>query len=126
MPEFQVGDVVGAHRWPYISSHPDCWQKPHKGVVLSRDDPRAWAKTIAFSSENPGPEAIREHLSYCDRQGLLKDVVPVLWDFPDGQQVYWQQTTGNDALRLYSEDYLEWMEHCVKHMRQPAPELQAA
>ena len=99
-------NLVGSHRWPYSSAHPDCWLKPWAGVQLSIDDPRAWAGTLAFPGKRPNRLAVKAHVAKCQAQGLLRgDEVPVLWDFGTYKQVWWQSV---DGLRPYAEDLQEW------------------
>lgn len=97
-----VGTRVGAERWPYSAAHPDCWGQPWAGVVLAKDDPRAWADTLAFRG-TPTVEQVREHLA---RVGGIPSFVPVLWEFgPDGSRCYWEPVA---SLRTYAEDVAEW------------------
>lgn len=106
-PGLPVGTVVGAHRWPYESAHPDCWGAPWKGVVLALNDPLAWSGNAALSTQ----EKIDSHIAWCTERGLLKNDVPVQWDFGDEQVVYFQKSGGDDRcheLRPYAEDYLDW------------------
>jgi hypothetical protein len=54
----------------------------HIGVVLALNDPRAWARTLAFSSDTPDPAAVTAHVASCLARGLLQDGrQPVLYDF---------------------------------------------
>lgn len=103
------GDVVGAQRWPYSAAHPDCWQPPWKGVVLDIEDPRAWANTLAFPADAPDPQAVRAHVAYCRANipNAFARTVPVIWDFGQhGKKCHWEVVSG---LRLYAEDYLDWL-----------------
>lgn len=95
----KTGDKVGAHRWPGDGG------KPWAGILLDKDDPRAWAKTIAFPTERPNREKVKAHVAKIIAQGLLSDVVPVLWDFGDCKRVWWE-TLKN--LRPYADDLAEW------------------
>lgn len=104
---FPVGTVVGARRWPYSASHPDCWGKPWQGVVLAINDQRAWAGNAALDTQSK----IDAHVAWCQEHGLLKHTIPVLWDFDDEQVVYFQQAVGDASLHdlmLYAEDYSAW------------------
>ncbi|WP_186214527.1 hypothetical protein [Burkholderia gladioli] len=122
---FQVGTIVGAHRWPYHSAHPECWGTPWKGVVLALNDPRAWAGNLALSTQ----QKIDEHVAWCHDHGLLKDTVPVLWDFGDEKIVYFQSAS-NDArchdLRPYAEDYLDWQTERAAALRRVETERATA
>lgn len=102
----KIGTIVGARRWPNASAHPDCWEIPWRGELLATDDPRAWANTIAFPTENPDPEAVKKHVAWCNAQGLV-NTVPVLWNFGEkGLVVHWSRP---GDLRPYGEDYLDWI-----------------
>jgi len=98
----KTGTRVGAGRWPNSASHPDTWERPLGGTVLEMDDPRAWAGTIAFSTETPDPDAVACHVQWCKSQGLLDGKIPVLWDFG---KVFWEST---DSLVPYIEDCARW------------------
>lgn len=102
MKHFPIGARVGAHRWPYSAAHPDCWLKPYAGEVLADDDPRAWAGTIAFPTDDPDPVKVCDHVAWCKSQGLLSDVQPVLWEFG---RVHWEK-----SLIDYGADYAEWFQ----------------
>lgn len=99
------GTEVGCHyRWPYHANHPDCWQPPHKGIVLALDDPRAWSETLAFPRMNPTQEECTAHVQNALERGLIKDSVPVLWNWIDGTQgVQWDSN-----LRPYAEELAAW------------------
>lgn len=98
----KTGTKVGAERWPNMGNHPDCWAKPWAGVVLDKEDPRAWADTLAFCG-TPTVEQVREHLA---KVGGIPSHTPVLWDFGSfGQRCYWERT---ESLRPYAEDMAEW------------------
>lgn len=92
LPEgLAVGTEVGAGLIPYHASHPDCWQRPWKGVVLALDDVRAWAGSLAFPDENPEQLAVSAHVRWCLDQGLLRGKVPVAWEFG---KVHWERPQG--------------------------------
>lgn len=100
----KTGTKVGAKRWGASANHPDCWMQPWAGVVLAKDDPRAWTGTLAFRS-TPTREQVQAHIAGLGPDGL-KSVTPVLWDFgPHGLKVYWEKT---DSLRPYAADVAEW------------------
>jgi len=93
--ELAPGTLVGARRWPYSHAHPGCWLEPYRGVLLARNDPRAWAFTLFSPNGEPLPDEIDRHVQRCLAEGLLADVVPVLWDFREhGQHVHWEQLAG--------------------------------
>lgn len=99
-------EVSCSYRWPYQSAHPDCWQPPHKGVVLALDDPRAWTNTIAFPGRTPEQEECTAHVKKCRDNGWLSTSVPVLWDStvtPGEQWVGWDYN-----LRPYPEELSLW------------------
>ena len=79
-PTVHPGDVVGAGRIPFKGNHPRCWGLPWTGVVLSLDDPEAWAGSLAFPEAEPEPFAVSEHVHRCLRLGILRGV-PVRWEF---------------------------------------------
>lgn len=87
-PGHQVGQRVGC-------TYRDCppqqpWlHRDHRGTVIARDDPRAWAGTIAFPGPGaPTQKAVREHLAKLDAMGVsVMDKIPVAWDFG---KVYWE------------------------------------
>lgn len=101
------GTAVGCrYRWPYHANHPDCWVRPHQGVVLALDDPRAWSETLAFPCVAPDQAKVTKHVEWCLDQGLLSDgKVPVLWTWSTGggSQVQW-----DTDLRPYAEELSEW------------------
>lgn len=102
------GTVVGCeYRWPYDSSHPGCWEKPHKGVVLALDDPRAWKGTLKFpGAELPDQQAVTDHVNKLLQQAeLLRDSVPVLWtNTMNGSEfLMW-----DSKLRPYDEELAAW------------------
>jgi len=62
----------------------------YEGVVLARDDPRAWRATVAFpvTAGLPDADDVRTHVVRCLESGLLRDRVPVLWSHG---VVYWER-----------------------------------
>ncbi len=52
---------------------------PVLGKVLSLDDPRAWAETIAFPQDKPQRRAVKEHLLRHPTVGVKS--IPVLYKF---------------------------------------------
>ncbi len=99
-----TGLEVGAKRWAYHGSHPGCWLTPWKGTVLKLDDPKAWTGTIAFPGI-PTQEEVTAHIEYCLSHGLLKDRIPVMWQFDKEQKVFWESASN---LRPYAEDVADW------------------
>jgi hypothetical protein len=51
----------------------------HAGKVLSLDDPRAWANTLAFPQDKPNRLAVKEHLLRHPTAGVKS--IPVLYKF---------------------------------------------
>jgi hypothetical protein len=51
----------------------------HVGKVLSLDDPRAWANTLAFPQDKPNRLAVKEHLLRHPTVGVQS--IPVLYKF---------------------------------------------
>lgn len=100
--EIKPGTKVGAERWAYRAAHPGCWLKPWSGVVLDRDDPRAWEGSIAFPSKRPNREAVRAHVA--EHPSLLQKV-PVLWNFGGEKRVFWESAAN---VRPYAEDVAAW------------------
>lgn len=102
-----VGTVVGAGRWPFLGSHPDAWGRPWSGVVIALDDPRVWARTLAFPCDDaPDPEAVRAHVARCRLRGWLSDRVAVLWDFgSSGFRAYFESAA---SVRPYADDLAAW------------------
>jgi len=82
-----VGTSVGNGRIPYGHAHPDCWGRPWQGVVLALDDVEAWTNTLAFDGK-PSQEDVTAHVRQCLAQGLLRNKVPVKWEFG---KVYWER-----------------------------------
>lgn len=99
-----LGTVVGAHRWPYSSAHPDCWQAPCKGVVIALNDRRIWKGNASLKTQ----EDIDRHVVWCHSHRLFAHDVAVLWEFGEEQTVYISSTLGSHRVRPYAEDYLEW------------------
>jgi hypothetical protein len=85
------GTEVGMMRWPYQASHPDCWEKPHKGEVLPIDDLLAWHGVPADEI----PEAAA-------RMAAAGEYIPVAWSFG---KVYWEPVK---SLMPYAEDVAAW------------------
>jgi hypothetical protein len=108
---FMPGTEVGCrYRWPMDNAHPDCWQKPVKGVVLALDDPLAWKATLAFPDvvypDGPPREKVTAHVLRCLRERLLGDVVPVRYVYPDAVvRVYWDKVA---SLLPYQEEFKAW------------------
>jgi len=123
-PELVEGTLVGSRRWPSAAAHPDCWEPPHKGVVLSQTDVRAWSRTIAFSAGEPSLREVTLHVAQLHARNLLVDDVPVLWDFPDGPQVYWSRPQN---LKPAEDDYRDWVRaRALAYERVALPHLAAA
>lgn len=110
MAKLEVGEVVGGHRWPYNHVHPDCWGRPHVGVVLADDDPRAWEGTLAFPFRRPSAWEAWAHVAWCRSWGgLAGDSVPVLWLWGDGAFcVYWESVGGDYGVKPYADDLAAW------------------
>lgn len=102
---FRAGTKVGARRWPYAAAHPDCWGAPRQGVVLAEDDPRAWADSLAFPHRTPTADEAQAHVKWCRQRGYLSNRQPVLWDFGDVQQVFWEPS---DSLAYMERDFAAW------------------
>lgn len=102
------GTEVGCeYRWPYDHAHPDCWQPPHKGVILALDDPRAWKDTIAFPNRLPEQAEVTKHVEWCLSQQLLQGSVPVLYiSSLDGEELKFVQW--DSKLRPYAEELAAW------------------
>lgn len=101
-----VGTEVGCeYRWPYHCNHPDCWQPPHKGIVLALDDPRAWRGSLAFPRNPPTQEECTAHVQKCLDRGLLQNDVPVLWTWVGGNE---QGVQWDSKLRPYAEELAAW------------------
>lgn len=96
-PELKPGAVVGARRWPEEGGR---YGKPWKGVLLRRDDLRAW-NSMGFRTR-------AEAAAHVACVGGIPDQVPVLWTFDDRQQVWWEKLTGDYAVRPYKDDLAAW------------------
>jgi hypothetical protein len=105
-PALQIGARVGARRWPYSAAHPDCWEPPLHGILLPRNEPRAWAKTLAFADDPPSQAAVDRHVQWCLGQGLLRDSVPVQWSLASGVVIRWQSIA---SLVPAEEDLGAWV-----------------
>lgn len=102
----EVGTKVGAKRWPYHAAHPDCWGKPHAGIVLSPRDPRAWQGTMAFGDRLPSHEEVDAHVDWIEANVPdRRPTLPVEWDFDGRKEVYWESVQN---LRPYAVDLEEW------------------
>lgn len=99
----EVGDVVGACRWPGVGGHSDSWGKPWMGEVLSEGDPRAWEGRGGVVG-SPSAREIREKLA--DTRVLRQGLVPVLWHF-EVKRVHWERAA---CLRPYEVDVEAWSE----------------
>ena len=89
LPEgIAIGGRVGAGRIPYVHAHPDCWQTPWVGTLLAIDDVEVWAGTIAFPEAEPEQLAVSAHVRECMSRGLLRNMVPIRWDFG---KVMWEE-----------------------------------
>ena len=103
----QPGQTVGARRWPYAACHPSAWLEPHKGVLLSVRDTRAWVGERF--GDAPDKKAVSAHVEWCVSHGLLSDTAPVMWDFTStggGYRILWERVS---QLRPYVEDYTAWV-----------------
>jgi hypothetical protein len=98
------GEAVGGGRWPLSSAHPDVWERPDSGIVLAKNDPRAW-EDIIFPGL-PSQEEVDQHLATLKRPALTSDDVPVAWSFASGK-VDWESLK---SLRPYIEDVAAWEE----------------
>lgn len=104
------GTEVGCeYRWPYDHAHPDCWQEPHKGVVLALDDPRAWNNSLAFPGsmypDGPPQAALTAHVEKCLANGLLTTHVPVLYTNTLDGTTFMQW---DSKLRPYADELTAW------------------
>lgn len=102
--------VVGSKdRCPYMDLHPDCWELPYQGIVLSSKDPIVWRNTLAFPEDRPDPLDVAKYVE--DYNFEKTDEVPVMWYFWDNDlirilrpRIYWVKY---ENLETY--DYiLEW------------------
>lgn len=107
MRHLEPGRLVGARRWPRANEAPGNWEPPHLGIVLAKDDPAAWAGTLAFPVQ-PSQEDVRAHLAAQGAQGGLQWKTPVLWLFPQGYRVYWEQSS---RLSSAEDDQRAWEAH---------------
>lgn len=101
MTAVNVGQEVGARRWPFSTGHLGNWGAPWKGLVLDPSDPAAWANTGAFPTSDPDPEQVQQHLARVGDTGR----VPVQWDFGGSKVVYWERRS---TLRPYADDLAAW------------------
>lgn len=110
-----VFTIVGdKNRCPYKGMHPDCWEKPHRGIVLSELDPIAWRATLAFpGNEYPDPLDVAKHVQRVSH--ITDDRVPVLWYFikdcgimnPVHSKVMWEEWKD---LEPWDEIYKWWID----------------
>jgi hypothetical protein len=98
------GDAVGAGRWPLSSAHPDVWERPHSGVILAKNSPRAWEDILVPGL--PSQEEVDQHLATLALRRATSEDVPVAWSFASGK-VYWEPVKN---LRSYVEDVAAWEE----------------
>lgn len=101
------GVVVGARRWPFTTSHPDNWKAPHRGLVLSENDPCAWRRSCLGT--DPTQAQINAHLAAIRAKGQEWRSVPVQWDFVSvgcGLCVMWEFRPN---VRTYQEDLDHWL-----------------
>lgn len=102
----EIGTKVGAKRWPNHAAHPDCWEKPHAGVVLSPRDPRSWEGTMAFGSRLPTQAEVDAHVDWIEADVQKREpTLPVEWDFWGRKEVYWETVS---SLRPYAQDLAAW------------------
>ena len=103
----KIGTKVGSERWPYSGAHPGCWMRPWYGWVVAQNDVRAWTRTLRFPGRIPNQLEVDEHVAWCHAQTLLgeDETVPVLWEFGDKEQVYWERL---EALVPYRVDVRNW------------------
>lgn len=99
-----LGQEVGAQRWP---GPMHSGMKPWKGVVLALSDKRAWAQTMAFprAGRDLAQAEVDAHVQRLLDAGLLKEQVPVLWQFSTAQVVHWESAKN---LVPYEEDVRRW------------------
>lgn len=124
--KLEPGLEVGCrYRWPYCANHSDCWQRPHKGIVLALDDPRAWKDSLAFPGltypDGPPQDLVTAHVEKCREQGLLSDGTPVLWQwFDEPKQVVMWDT----QLLPYAEELAAWEQALARQtLQETLPEL---
>ncbi len=94
-------EVSTDYRWPYDHAHPDCWEAPHRGVLLANNDPRAWTGTIAFPRGVPSQKAVNAHLASLAERDIPLTGLPVLYDF----NVCWEIA---EKVKPYDVIYAEW------------------
>lgn len=95
-----VGTEVSTNqRWPGSGFHPDCWEPPHKGIVLAVNNPRAWTNTVAFPGRSPDQEEVDKHLENLKQRNISLDRTPVLYSFG----VQWETDP-----RPYDEVFADW------------------
>ena len=85
---FNVGDkVTASYRYNPAADNGKYWV----GQVLAKDDPKAWAHTLAFyGQDNPDPIKVKAHVEQCESCGLsFENDTPVAWEFG---RVYWEKT----------------------------------
>lgn len=126
---FHPGTLVGAGRWPEQSGHPDNWEEPHFGVVLSIGDPEAWVGTAAFPGLFPPTkdQVVRHITSTRNGTAMIhtNHDVPVRWNFPDGEKVIWENPKN---IRRANRDYFEWevsRQRCLREIRQGTVKIAA-
>jgi hypothetical protein len=103
-------EVSTTYRWPYDSAHPDCWQQPHRGILLAENDPRAWAGSLAFPPAIgstllalfPTQTAVDAHIAQLAERGIPVTGRPVMYDFG----VMWEIT---EKTMPYSVIYEKWV-----------------
>ena len=111
-----IGLEVGAGRWPFSGSHPDCWEEPIMGTIIPMNDPRAWLGTLAFGDYVPTQADVDDHIAriyalyetnpVLARKGIkdpFGNKVAVLWAFG---KVFFEDTS---KVVPYREDYAAWM-----------------
>lgn len=98
-----VGSAVSTeYRWPYDHAHPDCWGRPHRGVLLAQNDVRAWTGTLAFHS-TPSQAEVDAHLANLAERGIPLTGTPVLYVWG----VAWETT---EKVRPYHEILSMWLD----------------
>lgn len=104
----EKGTKVGARRWPNHGAHPECWGRPHAGIVLASNDPRAWQGTLAFGDRLPTKDEVDRHLAWIEANVPNRQPsVPVLWDFNGQLVAYWEKV---ESLQPYALDLEQWMQ----------------
>lgn len=102
----EIGMAVGSGRIPYSASHPDCWRTPWTGIVLARNDRRAWEGTLVFSGL-PSQEKVDAHVAYCEMNDLFGNLVPVIWNFGSYQKIFWERP---ETLKPAVEDLADFLQ----------------